>query len=243
MLTTPAPTLIVPSMLDADFSRLGAEVAELGHAGADRLHWDVMDGQFVPRLTHGADILRSVRGGGVPPFEAHLMIDRPELGWEPFADAGAELVIVHVETTRHLHLLLSDIKRSGVRAGAAVDPGTPLSAIEHVVDLLDLLLVMSVEPGRGGQAFIGSMVGKVAAARQLLDDRGSAAELEVDGGVSATTAAALVRAGATTLVVGSAIHRHSAGRAAAIGELRRVIQAAGTSQRAQRPAGSAAKGG
>lgn len=223
---TSTPTLIVPSMLDADFSRLGAEVEDLEGAGADRLHWDAMDGHFVPRLTHGADILKGLRRRAKIPFEAHLMIDQPELGWESFAEAGAGLVIIHVETTRHLHLLLSDIRRGGVRAGVALDPATPLSAIEQVVELLDLLLVMSVEPGRGGQAFISSMVGKVAAARRLLTERGSAAELEVDGGVSARTASDLVRAGASTLVVGSAIHRHPDGRAAAIRELRRAIVAA-----------------
>ena len=231
---TPDRTLIVPSMLDADFSRLGDEVAELDRAGADRLHWDVMDGHFVPRLTHGAHILRSVRTSAATPFEAHLMIDHPEAVWQRFVEAGAELIIVHVETTRHLHLLLSGIRRSGARAGAAVDPGTPLSMIENIVDLLDLLLVMTVEPGRGGQAFIGAMVDKVAAARRLLDERGSRAELEVDGGVSAATAAGLVRAGATTLVVGSAIHRHPEGRAAAVGELRRVVQTAVTPATAER---------
>jgi ribulose-phosphate 3-epimerase len=227
-------TLIVPSMLDADFSRLGDEVAELDRAGADRLHWDVMDGHFVPRLTHGADILRSVRTSAATPFEAHLMIDHPEAVWERFVEAGAELIIVHVETTRHLHLLLNDIRRSGARAGAAVDPGTPLSMIENIVDLLDLLLVMTVEPGRGGQAFIGTMVDKVAAARRLLDERGSRAKLEVDGGVSAATAAGLVRAGATTLVMGSAIHRNPEGRAAAVNELRRVVQTAVTPATAER---------
>ncbi len=211
---------IVPSMLDVDFSRLGEEVADLERAGADRLQWDVMDGSFVPRLTHGPDALRSVRAMTSLPFEAHLMVDRPESLWRGFAEAGADIIIVHAETARHLHLLLGDIRRSGARTGVAVNPATPLSAIAHVLDLVDLVLVMTVNPGQGGQAFIGSMLLKVAEARALLDAVQSPADLEVDGGVSAAAAGDLVRYGATVLVAGSAVHRHPAGRAAAIRELR-----------------------
>lgn len=211
---------IVPSMLDADFAHLAEEVAELERAGADRLQWDVMDGRFVPRLTHGPDVLRSVRGLTSLPFEAHLMIDHPEGLWSSFVEAGADLVIVHAETTRHLHLLLGDIRRAGARAGVALNPATPLSAIAHVVDLLDLILIMTVNPGQGGQAFIRSTLAKVAEARALLAAAESPAEIEVDGGVSAATAGEAVRSGASVLVAGSAVHRHPDGRAAAIRELR-----------------------
>jgi ribulose-phosphate 3-epimerase len=218
--SSPDRPAIVPSMLDVDFARLAEEVVDLDRAGADRLQWDVMDGRFVPRLTHGPDMLRSARDVTSLPFEAHLMIDHPENLWSSFVEAGADIVIVHAETTRHLHLLLGDIRRSGARAGVALNPATPLSAIAHVVDLLDLVLVMTVNPGHGGQAFIRSMLAKVAEARAFLDAAGSPADLEVDGGVSAATAGELVRSGVSVLVAGSAVHRHPGGRAAAIRELR-----------------------
>ena len=210
---------IVPSLLDADFASLAAEVADLERSGADGLHWDVMDGHFVPRITHGPDAIRAVRPKTDLPFEAHLMIDRPEEHWRAFVDAGVDVVIVHAETSRHLHLLLSDIRAAGCAAGLALNPGTPLAVAAEVVQLLDLLLVMSVNPGRGGQAFIAATLAKVADARRLLDGAGSAAALEVDGGVTRANASELVRRGATALVAGSAIHRHPCGREAGIREL------------------------
>ncbi len=152
---------IVPSMLEVDFARLAEEVAALDRAGADRLQWDVMDGRFVPRLTHGPDIVRSVRASTDLPFEAHLMVEHPENLWRSFAEAGADLVIVHAEATPHLHLLLADIRQSGCGAGVAINPATPLAVVAHVLDLLDLLLVMTVNPGRGGQAFIDTTLDKV----------------------------------------------------------------------------------
>lgn len=215
---------IVPSMLDVDLAHLAEEIAALQQAGADRLQWDVMDGQFVPRLTHGPDMVKNVRACTDLPFEAHLMVERPERLWRSFAEAGADLVIVHAEATPHLHLLLADIRKSGCSAGLAINPATPLAVVGHVVDLLDLLLVMTVNPGRGGQALIATTLDKVEEARRLLDRAKSEADLEVDGGVSAAVASELARRGANVLVAGSAIHRHPGGRAAAIQELRQAAE-------------------
>lgn len=217
---------IVPSLLDVDFGRLGEEVVALEQAGADRLHWDVMDGHFVPRLTQGPDVVRSVRGLTDLPFEAHLMVERPEQSWRSFADAGADVLIVHAETTHHLHRLLAEIRSSGRAAGVALNPSTSLEAVRHVVDLVDLLLIMTVNPGWGGQSFIPAMLDKAGEARELLDRAGSSADIEVDGGVSAEVAGDLVRMGATVLVAGSAVHRHPSGRAAAIRGLRDAASAA-----------------
>lgn len=214
------PVAIVPSMLDADIARLGDEVDALAAAGADRLQWDVMDGAFVPRLTHGPDQMRSVRSRTTLPFEAHLMIEQPERHWASFVDAGADVIIVHAETTVHLHRLLGEIRAAGAAAGVALNPSTPVDVVRHIVDLVDLVLVMTVDPGWGGQVFIRSMLGKVRQVRDMLDRAGSVADIEVDGGVSAGLAAELVANGANLLVAGSAVHRHPGGREAAIGELR-----------------------
>jgi len=211
---------VVPSMLDVDLARLGDEVDSIVAAGADRLQWDVMDGRFVPRLTHGPDLVRSVRARTSLPFEAHLMIEQPERHVASFVDAGADVVIVHAETTVHLHRLLAEIRSAGAAAGVALNPSTPLDVIRHVVDLVDLVLVMTVNPGWGGQAFIPAMLAKVREARDLLDRAGSSADIEVDGGVSAAVACDLVAHGANLLVAGSAVHRHPGGRGSAIRELR-----------------------
>ena len=211
---------IVPSMLDADQGRLAEELADLEAAGADRVQWDIMDGSFVPRITHGADQVAAVRAACGLPFEAHLMIDRPEAHWRAFADAGCEVVIVHAEATRHLHLLLQDIRDAGVAAGVALNPATPLEDVLEALDLVDHLLVMTVNPGRGGQEFIGTMTGKVRQARAEITRRGLPVDIEVDGGVSAQTAAAVAGAGANLLVAGSAVNRHPQGRRAAIDEIR-----------------------
>jgi ribulose-phosphate 3-epimerase len=215
---------VVPSMLDCDQSRLAEELADLEGAGADRVQWDIMDGSFVPRITHGADPVAAVRGQSKLTFEAHLMVDRPESQWQAFAEAGCEVVIVHAEATRHLHLLLQDIRGAGVRAGVAINPATPLEAVIDVLDLVDHLLVMTVNPGRGGQKFISSMVGKVAAARELIDDGELVIDLEVDGGVTAQTAPPPAQAGANLLVAGSAVNRHPQGRRIAIEEIRAEAQ-------------------
>jgi ribulose-phosphate 3-epimerase len=230
------PVALVPSMLDVDLARLGDEVDSLAAAGADRLQWDVMDGRFVPRLTHGPDLLRSVRSRTALPFEAHLMIEQPERHWASFVDAGANVVIVHAETTVHLHRLLAEIRAAGAAAGVALNPSTPLDVVRHVIDLVDLVLVMTVNPGWGGQSFIRTMLDKVRQARDLLDRAGSAADIEVDGGVSPAVAGDLVAHGANLLVAGSAVHRHPGGREAAIGELRAAALAARSLTAASHPA-------
>ena len=211
---------VVPSMLDVDQSRLADELADLEAAGADRVQWDIMDGSFVPRLTHGADPIKAVRGQSKLGFEAHLMIDQPEKHWQSFAEAGCEVIIVHAEATRHLHLLLQDMRAAGIRAGVAINPGTPLEAVIEVLDLVDQLLVMTVNPGRGGQKFITTMLGKVREARELIEDGELVIDLEVDGGVSALTAPMVAEAGANLLVAGSAVNRHAQGRRRAIEEIR-----------------------
>src|SRR6202171_3855150 len=211
---------VVPSMLDVDQAHLADELADLEAAGADRVQWDIMDGSFVPRITHGADPIKAVRKNSRLPFEAHLMVDRPEAQWPAFADAGCDVVIVHAEATRHLHLLLQDIRAAGLRAGVAINPATPLSAVIDVLDLVDHLLVMTVNAGCGGQNFITAMLAKVSEARELIDDEKLVIDLEVDGGVSAETAPMVAEAGANLLVAGSAVNRHAEGRRRAIDEIR-----------------------
>ncbi|MGI8608474.1 MAG: ribulose-phosphate 3-epimerase [Candidatus Dormibacteria bacterium] len=215
---------VVPSMLDVDLGRIADELAELEAAGSDRVQWDVMDGQFVPRITIGSDVVKAMRASSTVPFEAHLMIDNPERHWRAFADAGCAVVIVHAEATRHLHLLLQDMREAGVRAGVALNPATPLEMVADALDLIDHLLVMTVNPGRGSQKFIASMLPKVRTARELIDGTGLPIDLEVDGGVSAKTAPLVAQAGANLLVAGSAVNKHPNGRARAIEELRQEAQ-------------------
>jgi ribulose-phosphate 3-epimerase len=211
---------IVPSMLDLDQGRVADALADLEAAGADRVQWDVMDGSFVPRITHGPDLVAAVRAQSKLAFEAHLMIDSPERHWRAFADAGCDVVIVHTETTRHLHLLLQDMREAGIRAGVALNPATPLEMVVDAIDLVDHLLVMTVNPGRGGQQFIASMLPKVRAARELIDGADLPIDLEVDGGVSTATAPQAAEAGANLLVAGSAVNKHPEGRRRAIEEIR-----------------------
>jgi ribulose-phosphate 3-epimerase len=199
---------VLPSILSADFGRLAEEVAAVERAGADRIHVDVMDGRYVPNLTIGPVVVEAVRRATALPLDVHLMIVEPERYLEDFARAGAHTLTVHVEASVHLHRTLQRIRALGMRAGVALNPSTPESALDYVLDDLDLVLVMSVNPGFGGQAFIPSAVQKVAAVRRRLEERGraiSSVDIEVDGGISPRTAADVTRAGANLLVAGSAV--------------------------------------
>ncbi len=201
----PAPTTIVASVLPADFADLGREVSELGKAGIDRIQWDVMDGQFVPNLTFGPDVIAANRGRTNIGFEAHLMVADPDPMLPRWVEAGCEIVIVHAEACTHLHRTLAHIRDLGAAAGVALNPATPLEAVSHVLDLTDLLLIMTVNPGFGGQRYIASMEPKIAAARAEIDRRGLDIELEVDGGISTGTIASAAAAGATVFCAGSAL--------------------------------------
>lgn len=218
----PASVTIAPSVLSADFSRLGEELAALAAAGADRVHWDVMDGVFVPNLTIGPPVITACRPATDLPFEAHLMIVEPDRYVADYVEAGCSTVTVHVEACTHLHRTLSAVREAGARAGVALNPHTPVASIAHVVDLCDLVLVMTVNPGFGGQRYIATMEAKIAEVRALLDAAGSDADLEVDGGISARTIAGAASAGADTFVSGSAVFGHPDGLATAVDELRRA---------------------
>ena len=196
---------VAASILSADFARLGDDVRRVVDAGADWIHVDVMDGRFVPNITFGAPVMAAVRAATDRPFDVHLMIVEPERYLADFRRAGADRITVHAEACPHLHRTLQAIRETGAKAGVAINPSTPLAAIENVLPDLDTLLVMTVNPGFGGQKFIASMVPKIAAARELLDRSGSAAELEVDGGCTPETAPGCVKAGATVVVAGNAL--------------------------------------
>ena len=211
------------SILNADFGHLADEVKQAEAAGVDWIHVDVMDGLFVPNLSLGFAVLEAVRRSTSLPLDVHLMIERPERYLRQFADAGATYLTVHQEATHHVHRALDEIRTLGLKAGLALNPATPLGTLKEVCSELDLLLVMTINPGFGGQELIPATVDKVARARRLLDDRGSGAALEVDGGVKAHNAAELARAGADVLVVGTGIFHAPGGIAAGVGELRRAI--------------------
>jgi ribulose-phosphate 3-epimerase len=200
-----APVLIAPSILSADFSRLGAEIAAIDHAGADFIHIDVMDGHFVPNLTIGPAVIKALRKTTAKPFDVHLMIAPVDPSIDAFVDAGADYLTVHPEAGPHLHRTLQAIRAAGARPGVALNPGTPVALVEPVLDEIDLVLVMSVNPGFGGQAFIPSQLKKIELLRKLIDQSGREVILEVDGGVNANTARAVISAGATALVAGSAV--------------------------------------
>jgi len=198
-------TSIAPSILSADASRLGEEIAAVEKAGADMIHLDVMDGHFVPNLTFGPSVIKSLRKITSLPFDVHLMIERPELFLDDFAAAGSNIITVHIEAVSHLHRAIQQIKGKGVLAGVSLNPATPLSLVEQILPDLDLLLIMTVNPGFGGQLFIESMLPKIAAARRLIDANAPNVLLEVDGGVTAGNIGKIARAGADVLVAGSAI--------------------------------------
>ncbi|MBQ7659382.1 MAG: ribulose-phosphate 3-epimerase [Alphaproteobacteria bacterium] len=197
--------LIAPSLVSSDFSILKEEVIALEKAGADMIHLDIMDGRFVPNLTFGAPVVKSIRGATKLPFDAHLMVENPELMVESFAKAGADFITVHAETTAHLDRVLQKIKSLGAKAGVALNPSTDESAIKYVLDRLDLVLVMSVNPGFGGQSFIQSSLEKIARIKKMV--KGYPVMVEVDGGINPLTAAASIAAGADILVAGSAVFK------------------------------------
>ncbi|HEY8476719.1 MAG TPA: ribulose-phosphate 3-epimerase [Chloroflexota bacterium] len=214
---------IAPSVLSADFRRLEQEVAAAEEAGADLVHVDVMDGHFVPNISMGPDVVAAIRASTRLPLDVHLMIAAPERYLERFARAGADILTVHQETCPHLAHTVAAVRDLGVRAGVAVCPATPLAAVEEVVGEIDLLLIMTVNPGFGGQTLIPWTVDKVRRARRLLGERGSRALLEVDGGVNPATAPDLVAAGADVLVAGSAVYNQRATVAENLAALRAAV--------------------
>ena len=222
------PIQIAPSVLPADFARLGEEVAALEEAGCDLIQWDVMDGNFVPNLTFGPDVIAAARRHTSLPFEAHLMVADPDLMAARYVEAGCSRLIVHVEACAHLHRTLQNIASLGATAAVALNPSTPASEIAHILDLVDLVLVMTVNPGFGGQAYISSMEPKITEVRAMIDGAGLAdsVDLEVDGGISASTVSGAAAAGANLLIAGSALYRHPDGLTAAVAELRALASAA-----------------
>jgi ribulose-phosphate 3-epimerase len=214
---------LAPSILSADFARLGEQIAEVGKAGADYIHVDVMDGHFVPNITIGAPVVASLRPLTDLPLDVHLMIEHPERYISDFVEAGADIITVHVEASRHVQSTIEAIKDLGVKAGVSVNPPTPLSAVDDFIHHVDLVLVMSVNPGFGGQAFIPESLPRIADMRKMIDSRKPGVELEVDGGINAENAPEIVKAGADVLVAGNSIFRASDGIEQAMKRLREAV--------------------
>ncbi len=219
---------IAPSVLPVDLSVLGAAVHALEVAGVDRIQWDVMDGQFVPNLTFGPDVIASARRHTALPFEAHLMVLTPDVMAAAYINAGCERLIVHAEACTHLHRTLGNIASLGAKAAVALNPATPASAVAHVLDLVDMVLVMTVNPGFGGQSYIASMEPKIREVRAMIAAAGltDVVDIEVDGGIGPSTVAGAAAAGANVLVAGSALFRDPLGLAHAVSEIRELATAA-----------------
>ncbi len=214
---------LAPSILCADFARLGEQVAEVTKAGADYIHIDVMDGHFVPNITIGAPVVTSLRGWTHLPLDAHLMIEQPDRYISQFASSGANIITVHVEACSHLHRTIHSIKELGIKAGVALNPATPLSSIEEIISHVDLVLIMSVNPGFGGQIFIPESLEKISRLRRMLDDKRLAIELEVDGGINIDNAPSIVEAGANVLAVGNSVFKAKEGISQALQRMRKAI--------------------
>ncbi len=210
---------IAPSILSADFSRLGEEIKDVERGGADYIHVDVMDGHFVPNITIGPLIVEAVRPITKLPLDVHLMIENPDQYIEAFAKAGADYITVHAEASRHLHRTIHLIKSYGVKAGVVLNPATPAEALKHIIQDIDMVLLMTVNPGFGGQKFISSVLPKIRQVKEMAADQGLDLEIEVDGGVNEETAKLCIEAGANVLVAGSAVYNQK-DRAKAIAALR-----------------------
>lgn len=218
------PILIVPSVLPADFSRLGDECRALETAGVDRIQWDVMDGRFVPNLTFGPDVIAACRPLVEVPFEAHLMVEQPDELAHRYVEAGCDRLIVHAEACVHLHRTLGAIRDLGAEAAVALNPATPADAVAHVLDLVDMVLVMTVNPGFGGQRYIATMEPKIAEIAAMIDRSGHDVDIEVDGGIAPDTIVGAARAGANVLVAGSSLFRDPEGLEHAVTELRTLAE-------------------
>jgi ribulose-phosphate 3-epimerase len=216
------PIQIAPSVLPVDFARLGEEVQRLDKAGVDLIQWDVMDGQFVPNVTFGPDVIHAARSWTDLPFEAHLMVYTPDRMASRYVEAGCRRLIVHAEAVTHLHRVLGAIRELGASAGVALNPATPAAAVSHVLDLVELVLVMTVNPGFGGQSYIPTMEPKIREVRRMIDDAGygDTVDLEVDGGIGPETVGGAASAGANVLVAGSALFADPEGLEHAVHDLR-----------------------
>jgi ribulose-phosphate 3-epimerase len=215
---------LAPSILSADFGRLGEQVVEATRAGADYIHVDVMDGHFVPNITIGPLVVAAIRPHTTLPLDVHLMIESPEKYIQQFAQAGANIITVHVEVCPHLHRVVESIKELGVKVGVSLNPSTPLTTVDEVLSALDLVLLMSVNPGFGGQQFIEGTIGKIARLRRRLDELDLAAELEVDGGINAEIAPRVAKAGARVLVAGAAVFNEKESISQALGRFRKSLR-------------------
>ncbi|PIU55752.1 MAG: ribulose-phosphate 3-epimerase [Chloroflexi bacterium CG07_land_8_20_14_0_80_45_17] len=213
---------LAPSILSADFARLGEQVAEATKAEADYIHIDVMDGHFVPNITFGAPVVASLRSWTHLPLDVHLMTEQPERYISDFAVSGADIITVHVEACPHLHRTIQVIKELGVKAGVALNPASSLSMVDEIMPQVDLILIMSVDPGFGGQAFIPETLEKISRLRRMLDSRKVDAELEVDGGITINNASSIVKAGGRVLVVGTSVFNAKGGVSQALQKLREI---------------------